>query len=86
MLDFYRSRQFGRTSAPTVPHFVQTMRDPKRWHTHLTGPPIRVEDRLVVAGEARYGERAHAVGAHVPSVIGSMKAPGAGQLKVRASM
>jgi hypothetical protein len=30
----------------------------------LTGPPIRVEDHLVVAGEARYGERAHAVGAH----------------------
>ena len=46
----------------TVPHFVQTIRDPKRWHTHLTGPPIRVEDHLVVAGEARYGEQAHAVG------------------------
>jgi hypothetical protein len=28
--DFYRSRsgQFGRTSAPTAPHLVQTIRDP----------------------------------------------------------
>jgi hypothetical protein len=29
-LDFYRSRsrQFGRTSAPTIPHFVHTIRGP----------------------------------------------------------
>jgi hypothetical protein len=25
-----RSRQFGRTSAPTAPHFVQTMRGPNK--------------------------------------------------------
>jgi hypothetical protein len=36
-----------RTSAPTVPHFVHTMRGPRGWH--VSGPMIGVDDRLVVA-------------------------------------
>jgi hypothetical protein len=44
-----RSCQFDRTSAPTVPHFVQTMRGPKRGHRSIAGHMIDIEDHPMPA-------------------------------------
>jgi hypothetical protein len=50
-------------SAGHRPRWCRTSCRPSATRTMaLTQPPVRVDDRLVVAGEARYGERAHAVG------------------------
>jgi hypothetical protein len=40
-----RSRQFGRTSAPTMPHFVQTMRGPNQ-RTLLAWEFVGIDDKV----------------------------------------
>jgi hypothetical protein len=62
------SRQFGRTSAPMVPHFVHTMRGPNegtvkspgRWSTFMiTSLPLDSERGLDRIVEARAGPCHH---------------------------
>jgi hypothetical protein len=59
------SSQFGRASAPMIPHRVHTMRGPNdgtgTWSGHGSAP----QDRPMVALPPRHFERPHAVGAHV---------------------
>jgi hypothetical protein len=59
------SCQFGRASAPMIPHRVHTMRGAERWHWHVIGPRVCAHDGPVVALPARHVERPHSVGAHV---------------------
>jgi hypothetical protein len=60
-----RSRQFGRASAPMIPHLVHTIRGAECWHWHVISPAVGAQDRPVVAQPAAHVQRPHAVGAHV---------------------
>jgi hypothetical protein len=71
------SRQFGRASAPMIPHRVHTMRGPKHWH--VIRPRVRAHDRPVVALPAAHVERPHAVGAHVATAKRRQAAAPAGR-------
>jgi hypothetical protein len=65
---FSRSFQFGRTSAPTMPHLVQTIRGPNSRTRRIAGILIDVEDHLVSAAVAHDQQRPDAVLAHVREV------------------
>ena len=58
-----RSCQFGRASAPMMPHRVQTMPGPNDGTAMSSGH--RSEDRPVVALPAAHVERPHSVSMHV---------------------
>jgi hypothetical protein len=62
-----RARQFGRTSAPMVPHFVQIIFGPNDGTVRST-EVVDVHDHFVPALVTLDRERPHAIGAHVAEV------------------